>query len=115
MLVYTRTVGSFMSFGIDPGELIATDITKFERIKLVGKYYGIVFQNTSTKNWHVAVEDCGALVKTDATRPTAILQAMHDARTGDKKIMKQQIEQGKKDRDKAEVLSNDEFFRKFRK
>jgi hypothetical protein len=115
VIVYTRIRTGFLVLGPPDWEHIATDVTKFERIKLVDNYYGIVFQNSHTKSWHVAVEDCGALAKTHAKRAAAILQAMDDSRTGDKKIMKQQIEQGKKDRDKAEVLSNDVFFGKFRK
>lgn len=94
---------------------IYTDIAEYERIDIGRGYFGILFQNTHTQYWHIALEDCGALIGTNKSRAKVINAIKKDVSDGDEEIMKVQIETGKRMLGLATFLERKEWFSKFRK
>jgi len=108
MKVYTWKPEPFMHGGT--GRFVATNIEEYERVDIGLGYYGIVFRNPVHKQWHLALEDCGALIGSGAAKAGAVKSVKKDVETGDPELMKKQIAQGRKDRDNADVLDPKEFF-----
>jgi hypothetical protein len=93
---------------------IKTDIQEYERVDLGKGYFGIVFKNPNSKQHHMALECCGALIGTDKSKANLIKKVKNDIDTGDDKIMRMQINQAKIDLKGAKLLENEEWFNKFR-
>lgn len=93
---------------------IKTSIEEFERIDIGLGYFGILFKNPVSKQWHLCLENCGALIGTDKSRANLIKRIKNDVETGDDKIMKTQITMAKKELEKALILEPAEWFGKFR-
>ncbi len=89
---------------------IATEVEEYERIVLCAGYSAIVVENPVKRLFHVFLEDCGALIGTGLSKKKLVASVKVDAKDGDPKIMKKQVPQGKKDRDRARVLTVHEFF-----
>jgi len=104
----------FMLFGAK-GQFVATSINEYERVDIGCGYFGLVFQNPHTSRWHVALEGCGALVQSAKTKKGVISKVRKDVETGDPKLMKKQMAQGRKDRAKAWIMTPNDFFAGFRK
>ena len=113
MEVYTVMSTPFAFGGLNCE--VKTDIQEYERVDLGKGYFGIVFKNPNTKQYHLALECCGALIGSDKSKATLIKRVKNDVETGDDKIMKTQINQAKIDLKGAKLLENEEWFNKFGK
>ena len=94
---------------------IYTVITEYERLAIGSGYFGILFKNPHTKEWHMAQEDCGALIGTNKSKTALIKMVKVDVASGDVKIMHQQIKDGLKSLAAATYLNKEDWFSKFRK
>ena len=94
---------------------IKTTIEEYERVHIGSGYFGILFQNPYNKAWHMALEDCGALIGSDKSRAKLIKRVKNDVSGGDINLMKAQIIMGKNQMNQADFLKRDEWFGKFRK
>lgn len=92
---------------------IKTTIDEYERISIGKGYYGILFKNPIKNLWHLALENCGALIGTHKSRAILIKGVKKDVKGGDETLMAQQIKQGISDLKHAKVMVWDEWFRKF--
>jgi hypothetical protein len=113
MEVYTKVPTPF-SFG-GTHVFIKTEIEEYERIDIGRGYYGILFKNNHTKEWHMTQEDCGALIGSNISKAKLIKRIKDDVGNGDGKLMKQQIEMGKKQMSQAHSFEREAWFKKFRK
>lgn len=113
MEVYTKFPTPF-SFG-GKYAFIKTEIEEYERIDIGRGYYGILFKNSHTKEWHMAQEDCGALIGSNISKAKLVKSVKDDVGNGDGKLMKQQIEMGKKQMSQAHSFEREAWFKKFRK
>ena len=104
MEVYTKVPTPF-SFG-GKYAYIKTDIQEYERVDIGQGYYGIVFRNNHVKLWHIAQEDCGALIGSDISKAKLIKRVKADVGNGDIKTMKLS---------QAHSFEREEWFKKFRK
>jgi hypothetical protein len=109
--VYTKMPTPFAFGGTHV--FIKTDIEEYQRIDIGASYFGILFQNPITKSWHIALEDCGALIGTQKSRTKLISTVKKDVSTGTPKIFEQQIVMGKKQMSQAKFMERDEWFSKF--
>jgi hypothetical protein len=89
---------------------VATEVEEYERIVLRAGYSAIVVENPVKKLFHVFLEDCGALIGTGPSKKKLVASVKADTKDGDPEIMKKQVLQGRKDRDRARVLTVHEFF-----
>lgn len=112
MQVYTSMPTPFSFGGIST--FIKTTIEEYERISIGAGYYGLLFKNPHKELWHMAQEDCGALIGSDKSKEDLIQKVKDDVANGDPKIMKTQIEMGRKQLEQAKLYSNDEWFSNFR-
>lgn len=92
------------------GCFVATNVEQYTRVDIGRGYYALVFQNPVHKQWHVALEDCGALIQHAGTKRKAIERVKKDVETGDPELMKKQIAKGKTDLKNADLLEPAEFF-----
>ena len=92
---------------------IKTEIEEFERIDIGAGYYGILFKNEPKNLWHMAQEDCGALIGTNKSRAALIKQVKGDVASGTPEIFEEQIKQGKDQMSQAMFLERDEWFSYF--
>lgn len=92
---------------------IKAKIKEYERIDIGQKYFGVVFKNPHTKNWHLALECCGALIGTDKSKSKLIKDVKKDIETGDKSLMKAQITMAKNQIKQAQLLETSQWFEKF--
>ena len=106
--IYTWKPEPFMHGGV--GRFVKTEIEEYSRVKLAEGVYGLVFRHPKLKQWHVASEDCGALVQHARTKDGAISQAKKDIATGDMDVLKEQIKKGKEDCAQATMMPYKEFF-----
>ncbi len=111
--VYTSVPTPFR-FGASEG-YISTEIQEYERMAIGFNYYGILFLNPHTNAWHMVLEDCGALIGTDASRSKLINRIKDDVSTGDPEVMQRQVEMGKKQMERSEFLQPEDWFSKFKK
>jgi hypothetical protein len=93
---------------------IKTDIEEYERVDLGKGYFGMVFKNPKTKQYHLALECCGALIGSDKSKANLIKNVKNDVETGDDKIMKTQINKAKNDLKTAKLLDRKTWFDHFR-
>jgi hypothetical protein len=93
---------------------IATEIDQYERVGIGRKHFACVVKNPTKKMWHIFLESCGALIWTDTGKTKAIAKVKKDVLTGDPRLMKEQIAQGKMDCASAKTISNEDFFRLFK-
>lgn len=112
--VYTEIPTPFRVAGPSYSPL-KTEIEEYERIDIGGGYYGILFHNKSVNLWHMAQEDCGALIGSDKSRAKLIKSIKKDVSIGDPEVMKNQIEMGKKQMRKADSVNPETWFNRFRK
>lgn len=113
MEVYTYRSNPFRIAGRQY-DTIKTEIEEYRRISIGKGYFGILFKNTEKNLWHIAIEDCGAIIWTDKNKEDGIKKVKDDVETGDPQIMKTQIKKGKDEIQGAILLSNADFFRKFK-
>jgi hypothetical protein len=111
MKIWTRRAAPFRLGGTT--ELIATEVTgePFSFASFIG-YNFHAFRNPISGAYHVAEAESGALVgfhEDSAAR--ALSQVMNDVADGDPEYMRKQVEDGKRERDAATVLTPDEFWR----
>ena len=92
---------------------IKTEIEEYERVDIGTGYYGILFHNDSANLWHMAQEDCGALIGTDKSRAKLIKSIRKDVSGGDPRTMKLQIEMGKKQMKIADPVDPETWFNRF--
>lgn len=112
--VYTKNYRPFIMGGNVNG-FMSTYIDDYEKIDIGDEYEAIVFRNTEHKDmWHVAEVTSGAIVWTDSTKTKAVDQVISDMKSADPEIIKEQIEQGKKDNEKAASFTRHDFFGKFK-
>jgi hypothetical protein len=112
--VYTEIPTPFRVAGPSYSPL-KTEIEEYERIDIGAGYYGILFHNDHVNLWHMAQEDCGALIGTSESRAKLIKSIKKDVSGGDSRTMKLQIEMGKKQMAKADYVSPEAWFNRFRK
>ena len=55
-----------------------TVIEEYERVDIGKGYFGVVFKNPTKKLWHIALEDCGALIGTMESRAALIKRTKND-------------------------------------
>ena len=113
MEVYTKMNTPFALGG--RYRYIKTEIQEYERIAIGHDYYGILFKNHHSKLWHMAQEDCGALIGSDKSKSKLVKSVKDDVGNGDTKLMEQQIEMGKKQMRQADSYETEAWFKKFRK
>jgi len=113
MKVYTEIPTPFR-LGTTVG-YIKTDIEEYERIGIGHGYYGILFKNVVADLWHMAQEDCGALIGSDKSKAKLINSVKKDVSGGNTKLMKEQIKMGKSQMLKANFMEKNLWLRKFRK
>jgi len=113
MEVYTKVPTPF-SFG-GKYAFIKTKIDEYERINIGNGYFGILFKNPKRNLWHMVQEDCGALIGSDKSKAKLVKSVLDDVKNGSPKLMKQQIEMGKKQMSQAHSLKRNEWFKKFTK
>lgn len=114
MEIYTYSSNPFRVGGRQY-DIIKTNVEEYERINIGRDYFAIVVKNHLKDLYHVALENCGAIIWTDSDKENAIKTVKHDVETGDEEIMKKQIKQGLFEREKGILLENNEFFRRFKK
>jgi hypothetical protein len=95
-------------------DTIKTEIEEYRRISIGKGYFGILFKNTEKNLWHIALENCGAIIWTDKNKEDGIKKVKDDVETGNPQIMREQIEKAKNEIQSALLLSNSDFFRKFK-
>jgi hypothetical protein len=100
--------------GGDTHQPIKTNFEEFERIDIGKGYYGLLVKNPVKKLWHMVQEDCGCLIGTHKSKASLIQLVKNDVETGDEKVMKEQIESGKKLVERATFMEPEEFFKLFR-
>jgi hypothetical protein len=113
MKVYTEVPTPFRFYS--SVGFIRTEIEEYERISIGHGYYGILFKNIVADLWHMAQEDCGALIGSDKSKAKLIKSVKQDVKGGSPKLMKQQIKMGKSQMIKADFMERTLWFRKFRK
>lgn len=113
MEVYTFVSNPFRMGG-PQHDVVKTKVEEYERIKIGKGYFGIVFKNSVKLLWHVALEDCGALIMTDNTRQGAVNKVKLDVENGCEKVMEDQIKKGKRDLAKALLIPFDDWCEKFK-
>jgi hypothetical protein len=96
-------------------DYIYTTIEEYERVDIGSGYFGILFQNPHTNAWHMAIEDCGALIGTLKSRAKLIKQVKSDVASGTPEILEQQLKMGKRQMNQAEFMDRIEWFSRFRK
>jgi len=94
---------------------IKTTIDEYQRIDIGQGYFGILFENKDKKLWHIALEDCGALIGTLSSKAALIKQTRGDVASGTKEIFESQIEMGKRQMKQANFIEREEWLSKFRK
>jgi hypothetical protein len=94
---------------------IKTEIEEYERVHIGNGYYGILFHNDSANLWHMAQEDCGALIGTDHSKMKLVRRVRGDVSGGNAEVMKEQIKMGKKQLKQADYISPEGWFNRFRK
>jgi hypothetical protein len=92
---------------------IKTKVKEYEVIDLGYEKSGIVVTNPYKCLYHVVEPECGAIVGTSHDKAEIIDKVRKDVEASDEEILKQQIEQGKKDRDDAKLEDNKNFFTRF--
>lgn len=92
---------------------IKTEIEEYERVYLGKGYYGILVKNPKKKLFHIALES-GAIIGTLSNRQKLIDRTKEDVASGDENIMAQQVEQSINQCKQAVLLSQEEFFSKFK-
>lgn len=110
--IYTISYTPFVMGG-SVYQNIKTKVSSFERIPIGKGYYGLIVKNPVKKLWHLAIENCGAIIGTNKSKSKLLKSIMKDVETGDEKIMKEQISKGEIDLKNAKLLSNEDFFSKF--
>ena len=114
MEVYTFVSNPFRMGGRQY-DTIKTEVEEYERIKIGRGYFAIIFENKLKGLWHIALEDCGALIMTDNNKEGGIRKVRGDVETGDSKIMEEQIKKGKRDCASATMVTFETFCEKFRR
>ena len=94
---------------------IKTEIEEYERINIGQGYFGILFKNPSRQLWHMAQEDCGALIGSNKSKTKLVKSVLDDVKNGSPQLMKEQIELGKKQISQADSLDRDDWFKRFSK
>lgn len=112
MEVYTFVSAPFRIAG--KWDIVKTEVDEYERVNIGKGYYAIVFNNPIKDLWHIALEDCGALIMTDNNKEGGIRKVKGDVETGDVAIMKKQIKKGKSDCRAATLITFDDFCGKFK-
>ena len=112
--VYTEIPTPFRIAGPSYSPL-KTEIEEYERVHIGDKYYGILFHNDHANLWHMAQEDCGALIGTDHSKTKLVRRVRGDVSGGNAELMKKQIEMGKKQLAIADYVSPEAWFNRFRK
>ncbi|MHA1169741.1 MAG: hypothetical protein ACTSRU_18080 [Candidatus Hodarchaeales archaeon] len=111
--VYTTISAPFRMGGTK--DYIKTEIEEYQRVEIGAGYFGLLFQNPSTKGWHMALEDCGALIGSKQSRAKLIAMVKKDVSGGTPEIFESQIERGKKEMLRSTFIKRDEWFGHFRK
>ena len=111
--VYTTMPAPFRMGGTV--DYIKTEIEEYQRVDIGSGYFGFLFQNPSTKGWHMALENCGALIGSKQSRAKLIAMVKKDVSGGTPEIFETQIRMGKLQMIRATFIERDEWFGKFRK
>ncbi len=93
---------------------IKTIIEEYERISIGKGYYGILFKNPIKNLWHLALENCGALIGTHKSRAILIKGVKKDVEDGDEEIVAAQIKQGISELNGAKLMDRDLWFEMFK-
>lgn len=111
LVVWTKAYRPFILGGRCNGEIA----TKIEDGQYTGPYESnhgiklyIVPNPLNPSKTHIVEGECGAFVGTD------INEVLNDINSADVDVMKQQIEQGKKQRDRADHITNEKFWSLFK-
>ena len=113
MEVYTLKPEPFLFGGTHV--FIKTTIEEYERVDIGSGYFGILFHNKNVNLWHMAQEDCGALIGTKKSKAALLKTVRGDVASGTPEIFEQQIKMGKSQMKQAHFMEPDEWFSKFRK
>lgn len=111
MEIYTIMSTPFALGGTS--RLIKTKVQEYERVYIGKGYYGIIVKNPNKDLFHLALET-GAIVGTLSNRKKLIKKVKEDVGSGDENIMAQQVEQSISQCRQAVLLSQEEFFSKFK-
>jgi len=112
--VYTLVSTPFRIAG-PPHSPLKTEIEEYERVHIGNGYFGILFHNDSANMWHMAQEDCGALIGSDKSKMKLVRKVRADVSGGNAEVMKEQIETGKKQLKQADYTSPESWFDRFSK
>lgn len=93
---------------------VGTDVASKDVVGLGKGYRGLVVENPKRLCWHVAIVGCGAIISTATTRDAAVAKAKADIRAGDKAQMRAQETVANRLAKGAEVLTDAEFFGRFK-
>lgn len=96
-------------------DYLKTEIEEYKRVDIGAGYFGILFHNPHTDNWHMALEACGALIGTNKSKAKLIKQVKGDVESGTPEIFEKQIEMGKSQMRQAQRTSSEDWFSRFRK
>ena len=107
--VYTWRTEPFALGGL--GRHIAANLEEYERVDIGKGYYGIVFPNRGRDCWHLALENCGALVQSGYDRNQVIALAKADIKLANPKVLRDQISRGRQDQQDAELIKLEEFLK----
>lgn len=113
-VIFTTAYQPFIMGG-DVHQPIGTVIGSYER-KDIGKgYTGMLVRNSERGLWHVALRGCGAIIGTSPEKEEVLRQVREDVEAGEREVMEDQMEKGRKVREECRILNDQrEFFRKFR-
>lgn len=110
--IYTRELTPF-AMGGPLCRNIKTRVEEYEVIKLSDSITGILVKNSAKKIWHLAEQSCGAIIGTNKSKSKLIKQVKNDVSKASKKVMAQQMEQGKNDCKGAMSVNREHFFSQF--
>jgi hypothetical protein len=84
-------------------------------VKLAHGYWAVAIYNHRRDVWHVVEYNTGALLGTQSTEFAVVSEVQKLAKTGDPKLMKQQLEGAKQDMYLANAVTNEQWFDLFKK
>lgn len=111
MEVYTYCANPWKFGGTS--DIIKTNIEEYERVNIGKDYFGILYKNPVKNLWHISIEQ-GAIIGTSKNRAGLLRKVRRDVKTGDEKIMKQQIEKSISECEQAIEMEPIDFFDLFR-
>ena len=89
---------------------VKTEIEEYEVVKIADNVYCLIVKNPCNILYHCVEETCGAIVGTNHNKQELIRQVKKDFKVGSEEVLKEQVEQGIKDCQSADLIDSREFF-----